>query len=108
LADVWIRTWVSKDLKDIESHILIAGELASDCGKCREIGLDILNHRACPSCGTPFKYVTSRQAGGTAPERFAVIKRVRAKCSDLIFIDYDDYKKLTAKSKAEDFFRGNP
>jgi ribosomal protein L32 len=104
----WIRTWIEGDIHDIESHIVIAGDLTSDCGSCKEIGLDILKHRSCPHCGTPFKYVTSRLVGGAAPERYAILKRIHSKCPDLIFIDYDDYKKLTAKSKAEDFFRGTP
>jgi len=106
MTNVWIRTWIEKDLQDIEQHILIVGELSSDCGKCREIGLDVLKHRSCPSCGTLFKYVTTRLAGSASPERFTVMKRVRAKCPDLLFVEYDDYKKHTSRSKAEDFFRG--
>jgi hypothetical protein len=106
MANVWIRTWVEQDLKDIEAHIILVGELSSDCGVCKEIGLDINRHRTCPKCGTNFKYVTSRLAGHESKDRFFVIKRVRAKCPDLIFVDYEDYKKLTSKSKAEEFFRG--
>jgi len=108
VTKVWIRQWIEKDLEDIEKHIIIVGELASDCGVCKEIGLDVRKVRKCPHCGTEFKYVTTRLTGGAAGhQRFFVIGRIRDKCPDLIFVDYDDYKKLISKSKAEEFLRGN-
>jgi hypothetical protein len=107
MGKVWIRTWVEDELDQIKNHILIAGELSSDCGKCKEIGLDIKTTKTCPNCGTTYKYITTRLASGNAGERFTVIKRIRAKCPDLIFVDYDDFKKLTSRSIAEDFLRGN-
>ena len=45
--------------------------------------------------------------GAAGQQRFFVIGRIRDKCPDLIFVDYDDYKKLISKSKAEEFLRGN-
>lgn len=107
MSKVWIRTWVEDDLNEIKNHILIAGELTSDCGVCKEIGLDIKNAKHCPNCGAEFKYITTRVAAGSSGERFTVIKRIREKCPNLIFVDYEDYKKLISKSKAEDFLRGN-
>ena len=105
MTNTWIRTWVEKDLKDIESHIIIIGELSSDCGVCKEIGLDISKDRQCPKCKAVFKYATSRLAAASNMDRYSVIRRIRIKCPDLIFVDYDDYKKLTSKSKAEEFLR---
>jgi hypothetical protein len=104
---VWIRKWVEEDLQDIRDHILIVGELSSDCGKCREIGLDFKKLDKCPQCGTAFKYVTSRVASIGSGDRFAVFRKICSKRPELIFIDYDDYKKLTSRSKAEEFLRGD-
>jgi len=106
MSKIWIRTWIEEDLKQIQAHVLIVGELSSDCGACREIGLDATKADKCPSCDTTFQYVTSRVGSGTSQGRFTVFKRVRDKRPDLKFIDYDDYKKLTSKSKAEEFLRG--
>ena len=102
---VWIRTWQEIDLKDIESRMILAGELSSDCSHCREIGLDFSKIKSCSKCGTEFKYMSSRTASGTSV-KFSIIKRIKTKRPDLIFVDYDDYKRLVSKSKAEDFLRG--
>lgn len=102
----WLRTWVEIDLDDIQKHIVIAGELTSDCGVCKEIGLDFRTVTTCPNCGTLFKYTTSRTTSTSPNDRFAILRRLKERRPDLMFIDYDDYKKLTSKSKAEEFFRG--
>ena len=102
---VWIRTWQEIDLKDIESRMILVGELSSDCSHCREIGLDYSQLKSCSKCGAEFKYMSSRTASGSS-QKFSVIKRIKSKRPDLIFFDYDDYKKLVSKSKAEDFLRG--
>jgi len=105
MSKVWIRIWKDADIKEIEAHIMIVGELTANCGACRELGLNYQKEQKCRNCGTDFRYISSRAASGSH-EQYAVIKRIKDRRPDLTFVDYDDYKKLTSKSKARDFLRG--
>ncbi len=104
----WIRVWQEKDLADIEKHLLIVGDLFGDCGKCRELGLDYKTIKECPNCHIPFKYVTSRRFQTNPGERFQIVKRLAQLRQDLLWIDYDDYKNLTGRQRAREFFSDNP
>ena len=100
----WIRVWGQKDISEIEKHLMIIGDLKGDCASCREIGLDPKSAKECPKCRTPFRYVTSRRFETHSGERFQIVRRFHEFRNDLIWIDYDDYKKLTGRQKARDFF----
>jgi len=106
MSPTWIRSWMEVDIEDLKSHVLLVGELTSNCGKCKEMGLNVETVTHCPNCNAEFRYATSRLAGGSAHERFTIINRIRRKRANLTLIDYDDYKKLLGKSQAEDFLRG--
>jgi len=106
MSQAWIRSWMEVDIEDLKSHVLLVGELTSNCGKCMEMGLNAETVTHCPNCGNEFRYATSRLASGGSHERFTVFKRIRRKRANLTVIDYDDYKKLLGKSQAEDFLRG--
>jgi len=87
----FIRVWKEFDINDISEHLLIVGDAAGDCSKCRTLGIDYSNAKTCPKCATVFKYVASRTKE---------IKKIINKRPDLIFIDFDDYKKVSGKIKA--------
>ena len=98
-----IRIWSEKDIEEIEKHLLIVGALHGDCGQCRALGLDFTTVKTCPQCNTEFKYVASRTAGGSGDHRFHEVKRIFSKRKDLIFIDYDDFKRISGRTKAKKF-----
>ena len=91
----FIRVWTKIDINDVMAHLLIVGESTGDCAKCRELGIDYSKATSCPKCGTPFKYIASRTRE---------ITKIKNKRPDLIFIDHDDYKKVTGKLKARGLF----
>jgi len=91
----FIRVWKDIDIKDISDHLLVVGDVAGDCSKCRTLGIDYVKSAMCPKCGTGFKYIASRSR-----EVGKIIKRR----PDLIFIDFEDYKKITGKIRARDLF----
>lgn len=91
----FIRVWKEVDIKDISSHLLIVGHIKGECSNCRALGMDYLKVTSCPECKTVFKYVASRTKE---------VKRIKERRSDLIFIDFEDYKKLQAKIKARNLF----
>lgn len=91
----FIRVWKDIDIKDVSDHLLIVGDITGDCSKCRALGIDYTKLSTCPKCGTAFKYIASR-----SKEVGKIIKRR----PDLIFIDFEDYKKITGKMKARSLF----
>lgn len=100
----FLRVFKAFNIEDVRKHLLIMGDLSSDCGACRALGIDFYQAAQCPECGTPFKYVTSRRLESHPGERFQLAKRVSEKRQDLTFIDYTDYTKLLGQKKARDFF----
>lgn len=104
MNSVWLRVWSERDLTQIEPHLLILGDLKADCGNCKELGLDYKTVTQCPKCQTRFQFVTSRRFETHPGERFQIVRCLAEVRKDLICIDYDDYKKLTGRQKARDFF----
>jgi len=104
MSKEFIRVWRQEDSREIFSHTLIVGESFSDCANCKEIGLDLEKHKACPQCGTRFKFVTSRYAAGGSGERFRWIGRIMQKQPGLVFIDYEDFKRHLDRRNAGDIF----
>jgi len=104
MSQHYLRTYKEYDIEDVKKHLLIMGDLSSDCASCRALGLDISNATHCTECGTEFKYVTSRRADPHSPERFRIVKRAQQRAPKLAFIDYEDYTKAVGQKKARDFF----
>lgn len=102
----FIRLWVQEDVEAIAKHLLIAGQTASQCGNCKELGLDFSQAKSCPKCQTEFRYLTSRFAAGQASDRYFWVKRMIEKRPELKVIDYDDFHKTLARIKAKQFFNG--
>ncbi|MFZ5800421.1 MAG: hypothetical protein ACOY3D_03460 [Candidatus Omnitrophota bacterium] len=95
-----IRVWKELDVEDIQDHLLVLGELSGSCNKCSEVGLkECLN--ACPKCGTDFRYVAFR-----SPEtNFPKLMKLKESRPDLIFVDYNDFKRVAGSLKAKEFFK---
>lgn len=100
----YLRVWQEFDVEEVEKHLLILGDLTGDCGACRELGIHYQDAKECPKCRTSFKYVASRRLETHPGERFQLASRLKARRPDLVFIDYEDYKKTIGRKKARDFF----
>lgn len=98
----YLRLYQEFELEEVGKHLLILGDLASDCAACRCLGIDGYSATQCPECGTPFKYLTSRRIENHPGERFQIVRRARESRPDLIFIDYGDYQKAVGQKKARD------
>ncbi len=97
----YIRVWQACDVQELTKHLLIVGDLTADCASCRELGIDYSFARSCPKCSTEFKFIALRSLGGGG----GAVKRIKDRRPDLTFIDYDDYKQITGKQQARDFFK---
>lgn len=100
----YLRSWSQFDIEEVERHLLILGDISGDCGSCRELGIRYQNAKECPRCKTTFKYVTSRRLETHPGERFQIVSRLKELRPELIFIDYEDYKKTMGRKKAREFF----
>lgn len=100
----YLRTFLMYDFDEVTKHLIIFGDLSSDCGACRALGIDGYAAPQCPECGTIFKYATSRRAENFPGERYQLVRRIAEKRPDLKIIDYGDYQKTLGHKKARDFF----
>jgi protein-arginine kinase activator protein McsA len=97
----YMRIWQEVDIKEIQESIIIVDDMLGFCPKCKQIGINLKELSACPSCNTEFKFVTSKEAKSGKND---IVMRIRKKLPDLTFVDYDDYERLTGKKKAESLF----
>jgi hypothetical protein len=101
----YIRVWQPCDIQELGRHLLIVGDLTADCASCRELGIDYAQAKSCPKCGTIFRFITSRNAGKLDRDRGSTVKRIKDRRPDLTFVDYEDYRNISGKQSARDFFK---
>ena len=99
-----LRVWQSVDVEGISKHLLIVGDITADCVNCRELGIAYATTKNCPQCGTDFRFIASRNTGKLDRNRAGTVKRIKDRRPDLTLIDYEDYKEITGKKQARDFF----
>ena len=96
-----MRVWKEISVEDVQNHIIMVEDKFGHCPGCRQIGIELKELKNSPRCGRTFKYVTSKDARGGKTD---IVGRTRKKLPDLIFVDYDDYERVTGKKKAESLF----
>jgi len=101
----YIRVWQNCDVPGITKHLLIVGDITADCASCRELGIEYAQVKNCPRCGTDFRFIASRRTGKLDRNRGVNVKLIKQRRPDLTFIDYDDYKEITGKQNAREFFK---
>ena len=100
-----IRIWQACDIAEITKHLLIVGDVTADCANCRELGVAYASVKYCPKCATDFHFIASRNTGKLNAARAGTVKRIKDRRPDLTFIDYEDYKEITGKQNAREFFK---
>ncbi len=101
----YLRVWQACDVAEITKQLLIVGDVSADCSACRELGIDYASAKNCPQCNVTFRFITSRNTGALDRNRGGTVKRIKDRRPDLTFIDYEDYKEVTGKQSARDFFK---
>lgn len=96
-----IRVWKEIDIEDVKNHIIMVEDKFGHCPGCKQIGIELKDLKKCPGCGRSFKFVTSKDARGGKVD---IVARTRKKLPDLVFVDYEDYERVTGKKKAESLF----
>ena len=101
----FIRVWKEFDIDDIKKHLLVCALTSSSCENCGKFGLDYNSAKACPDCKTEFKYIALKLSSDDKSQENIQVKKIIQTRYELIFINYDDYKKVTASTKAKDIFK---
>jgi len=90
----FVRTWEDFDLVDIEKHLIVVGDLSSECFCCHKVGVDS-KARACSDCSAIFKYIGFRRK-----IQMPYLYKVREERPRIVIIDFDDFKRSLAKRDA--------
>ena len=101
----FIRVWKEFDIDDIKKHLLVSALTSCTCENCGKFGLDLATPRTCPDCKTEFKYIALRLNPEEKSQENLMIRKLIQARYELIFINYEDYKKVTASAKAKDIFK---
>lgn len=89
----FLRVWHERDLKNIEEHLFVLGELSGECYKCHTIGIELRD--TCPACHTTFKYIGFRRK-----ITLHYVAKFKEQHPHLECIDFDDFKKALSKKEA--------
>jgi len=90
----FVREWKEMDLKDIANHLLVVGELSSECYCCHEVGID-KTARSCPKCKAYFKYIGFRRK-----LQITYLKKLKDELPNITLIDFEDFKKAMSQRDA--------
>lgn len=88
------------DFNFVKSHLLVYGALAGNCAFCKAMDIK-LDARQCPQCKAEFHYIAFQNVKDHMPKML----RLTDERPDLVFVDYDDFKKIEGARKAENFFK---
>ena len=98
----YLRIWNEVEIDEITNHLIMADDLNGFCPECKKLGIELNQElKNCPSCSREIKYVTSKDSKNGKVE---IVTRIRKKLPHLIFVDYNDYERITGKKNAENIF----
>ena len=87
-------------MKEIKQHLLIYGDISAQCANCQAMDLK-LDMTKCPKCDADFKYISFRNVRNHLPK----LQTINATRPDILFVDFDDYKRISGELKARDFLK---
>ncbi|MCK5215492.1 MAG: hypothetical protein KAR05_09075 [Candidatus Omnitrophica bacterium] len=100
MAERFLRIFKSMDVKEVQKHLLIFGDLSGQCANCQsmEVKLDV---DKCPKCQTEFKYIAFRNIKNHLPK----MQEIKKQRPSITLVDHDDYKRTVGTLKAEEFLK---
>ncbi len=100
MSDRFLRIYKKFYVDEVKSHLLTYGALSGTCANCKkmDLKLDVLR---CPSCSNEFKYIAFVNIRDHLPK----MQRISQERPQVIFVDYEDFKRLEGEEKAKDILR---
>ncbi|MBF0511059.1 MAG: hypothetical protein HQL13_01880 [Candidatus Omnitrophica bacterium] len=96
MSDRFIRIYKKFYLDEVKTHLLTYGALSGTCANCKQMDLKV-DTSNCPECATEFKYIAFQNIRDHMPKML----RIAQEHPDIIFVDYDDFKRLLGEEKAK-------
>ena len=100
MSSKFIRVYKKLNVPEIKEHLIIVGDTSASCAKCKSLGLKI-DTLKCPECQAEFKYMAFRKVKDHMPK----MQRFSEARPELIFVDLDDFERVSNALKAEEFLR---
>ena len=100
MSERFFRIYKKFYLDEIKTHLLTYGALSGTCAHCKEMDLK-LDALSCPECKNDFKFIAFQNVRDHLPKML----KIAAERPNIIFIDYDDFKKVEGEEKAKDILR---
>ncbi|MEI7997906.1 MAG: hypothetical protein WCH62_00150 [Candidatus Omnitrophota bacterium] len=96
-SERFLRIYKKFYFDEVKAHTLLYGALSGSCSNCKEmdIKLDALH---CHSCKNVFKYIGFMNLKDHIPKML----RITQERPYVIFIDYDDFKRIEGELRARD------
>ena len=91
----FLRIYKKFYLDEVKTHLLAYGALSGTCANCKALDLKI-DTLACPQCKTTFKYFAFQNVRDHLPKML----RISQERPQMIFVDYEDFKRLEGEEKA--------
>lgn len=100
MSQRFVRIYKKLDIHELTRHLLIYGDLSAQCANCRAMDLKP-EVPSCPKCHTEFQYIAFRNVRNHLPK----LQKVSGERPEVLFVDYDDYKRNLGELKAREFLR---
>ncbi|OGX08707.1 MAG: hypothetical protein A2Z88_01800 [Omnitrophica WOR_2 bacterium GWA2_47_8] len=100
MSEKLIRVYKKMDFNDIRDHLLIYGDLAASCSKCKALDVK-LDAAKCPHCQTEFKYISFRNIKHHLPK----MQKLVHERPQMTMVDFEDYTRIAGALKAEEFLK---
>ena len=100
MSDRFIRVYKKLEFNFIKARLLLYGALSGSCAACKTVDIK-LDARQCPQCKAEFSYIAFLNVKDHLPKML----RLSDERPDLVFIDYEDFKKIEGELKAKEFLK---
>ncbi len=96
MSERFLRIYKKFYIDEVKSHLMTYGMLTGMCANCKDMDAK-LEHLKCTACGNEFKYIAFQNVKDHMPKML----RIAAERPNVIFVDYDDFKKIEGEEKAK-------
>ena len=100
MTEKYIRVYKKLNFDDVREHLLIYGDLSASCSKCKALDIKF-DTTQCPSCHTPFKYISFRNIKHHWPK----LQKLMGTHPEMLIVDFEDYTRILGVLKAEEFLK---
>ncbi len=103
MANYFIRVAQQRDYDEVTKHLIVVGDLTGDCFSCKQFGINYAREKYCPQCKTDFRYIASRKPADA--NNGALLAKLCQKRPDLTYVEYNDIKDISDRTKARNIFK---